>query len=94
MKYKSVKIVEQELELAFPCYVKFGDSYTKILNETECIRVQNWQYGVVGIEIERLSGYDPFRNDGWKFISEEEFNSVYQEVFEKLVSFQPNLQPA
>lgn len=91
MKYTTKKQVKQEIEITLPCYVKFSEKYTKILNEKECLNVDNWGLHSFGIGITELSCYDPFGNEGWEFIAEEEFNAVYQEVLEKVTTFQPQL---
>lgn len=96
MKVTLIKSVSTDIEISLPAYVKFGDLYTKIADKKYCIRVQNWEYGCTGIEICPLTQNNPFANDGWEFISEDQFNSVYEEVLKKVTTFQPdlNLQPA
>lgn len=91
MKYTTTKQIKQEVEVTLPCYIKFSQHYTKIFNEKDCLIVENWGSWDFGIEIRTLSNCNPFGNDGWVFITEEEFNSVYQEVLEKVTTFQPQL---
>lgn len=96
MKYTSIKTITEEVELTTPCYTRFSEKYTKILNEKYCLVVENWSKNNFGISITELSCYNPFGNDGWVFITEDEFNYVYEEVLEKIKSFQLQLneQPA
>lgn len=95
MTYKSVLRVEQEVEVTFPCFVKFSEHYTKLVNKDYCIRVANWSKDNFGIELCPLSQCNPFANDGWAFVSEEEFNSVYKKVSKRIALFNPHLnQPA
>lgn len=95
MKYTTKKQVEQEVEITLPCYVKYSENYTKIFNEKECLIVKKYDHHF-GVSIIDLSCIDPFGNDGWEFITEEEFDSVYEGVLTKVNSFQPQLneQPA
>lgn len=89
MKVKFNKTTTEEMEIPLPCFVKYGDLYTKVIGKDNLLIVEDWGYGDKGIIVAISSQRNPFGNDGWVFITENEFNKVLLSVYEKLTQFIP-----
>ena len=89
MKYKYNVTKQKEIELTFPSFVRFGECYYKLINEKQIITVDDFICSK-SIEFREYGITVAFGNDGWKFISEEEFNSAHQRVSDYLQSFLVN----
>jgi len=80
---------EKVLEINFPCYVKFSDKYTKVINERTALVVEDWEHSGIGISYTNYGTGATFGLDGWEFISEEQFNEAHLRVSEKLAKYLP-----
>ncbi len=89
MKVTINKQTQEVIEFDIPCYVKFGEHYTKVLSETSILIVTDWEHSNKSITIDNILFSSTFSNEGWKFITEEEFNAVHLKVAELLSQYLP-----
>jgi len=80
MKLTVRKHEEEIIDIKFPCYVKFSDHYTKIIDENTVIVVEDWEHSSKSIKLDALCRVAPFGLNGWKFITEDQFNEVHLRV--------------
>lgn len=83
---KVIKIEHAVVKI--PCYVKFSEVYMKVLNDNDVLVIDNWGFSY-GIERTILAHRNPFANDGWEFITEEQFNEVHKMVSDILSEYLP-----
>jgi hypothetical protein len=85
MKVITTEIASKEIDIELPCYVQFSGQYTKIIDEDWCLVVDDWGTSCgIGISWKPKSQHNPFGNSGWKFITEDEFNTAKLIVIEQL----------
>ncbi len=84
------KTIEEKIQINLPEYVQFSGQYTKFLDKDWCLVIDDWGTSSgIGISWKPKSQHNPFGNDGWKFITEAEFNEVYNKVSEQLSKYKP-----
>lgn len=86
MKIIIKKQIEEEKDITLPCFIRFGETYTKILSEEWCIVVSNYDFSLA---VEQTRHAMPFGNEPYDFITEKEFNKVYSDVMAKLSKLIP-----
>lgn len=91
MKYTYSEIKEKEIELTFPAFIQFSSVYYKMMNKDLLVKVEDFDFAF-SIEVRTPPMCNPFGNEGWKFITEEEFNDAHQRVSDKLIQYSPKLE--
>lgn len=93
MKVTYSQIKEKEIELTFPAFVQFSAIFYKIIDEKTLLIVEEFGFNL-GITVKTISVMAPFGNEGWKFITEQEFNDALNRVSYKLSQYFPKLETA
>jgi hypothetical protein len=80
---------EKTIQIELPCYTNFSGQYCKFINEEQVLEVEEWGDYNFGIELKPKAHCNPFANEGWKFITEDEFNEVHKRVVNRLSKYSP-----
>ncbi len=72
----------------YPVFVRFADVYYKLISDEYILKVDDWSF-TKQIEWTPTLQCDPFGNNGWEFITEDQFNDAHLRVTEFLNSFLP-----
>lgn len=77
------KKVNEVVEVNLPCFVKFAEHYTRIDATDKHLVVENWGFSKK-VEHVVSAQHNPFANEGWEFITEEQFNDKLTKVLSEL----------
>lgn len=83
MEFTYKETLTKKLDIKFPAFVKSGEYYYKIIDKTNLLIVTDFSFNK-SISFTISEHHNPFSNNGWEFISEDEFNEVHKSVSDEL----------
>lgn len=75
------KTVTDTVSVELPCFVRFSEVYYKMYKNKAVTQVSDFGFSM---SIEHSKNINPFGNEPWSFIEEDEFNAAFDRVMKFL----------